>query len=70
MNLEPIPGKQKWRSCSSQPTPRETKLISLEPPFLFAELQEKKSFNVPSLAFTNSIPIQCYPAATHGHTNI
>ena len=52
-------GKQKWRSCSSQPTPRVAKLLAPEPPSLFAEPQEKKSFNAPSLAFTNSIPVQC-----------
>ena len=36
-NLEPMLGKQKWRSCSSQPTPRASKLLAPEPPSLFSE---------------------------------
>ena len=34
-------GKQKWISCSSQPTPREAKLIATERLSLFAEPKEK-----------------------------
>ena len=34
-------GKQKGRSCFSQPTPRAAKLLALEPPSLFPETQEK-----------------------------
>ena len=41
MNLALMLGKQKWRSCSSQPTPRATKLLAPKPPSLFAEPQEK-----------------------------
>ena len=32
MNLAPTLGKQKWRSCSSKPTPRAAKLIAPKPP--------------------------------------
>ena len=58
-NLARTLGKQVWRCCSSQPTPREAKLLALEPPSLFAEPQEK-NLDAPSLAFHRClIPIQC-----------
>ena len=42
MNLEPMLGKQKWRSsCSSQPTPRAAKLLDPEPLSMFVEPQEQ-----------------------------
>ena len=70
MNLAPTLGKQKLRSCSSQPTPRATKLFAPEPPSLFVESQEK-NINVPSLVFHKClIPIQCQPPASYGHTNL
>ena len=56
-------GKQKWRRCSSQPTPREAKLLAQEPLSLFSEPQEKNTLNAPSLAYLDSIPVQCYPPA-------
>ena len=41
MNPAPMLEKQKWRSCYSQPTPKEAKLLALEPSNLFAEPEEK-----------------------------
>ena len=40
-NLAPMLEKQKWKSCSSQPTPRAAKLHSPKPPSMFVEPQEK-----------------------------
>ena len=41
MKLAPMLGKQKWRSCFSQPTPIASKLLAPEPPIMFTEPQEK-----------------------------
>ena len=41
MNLAPILEKQKWRSYSSQATPRAANLLAPKPPILFDEPQEK-----------------------------
>ena len=49
-NLAPMLGKQKWRSCSSQQTPRAAKLLTWEPPSLFVEPKYKKYLNAISLA--------------------
>ena len=59
MNLAPTLGKQMWRSCSSQPTPRATKLLAPEPLSLFTKPQEQNPLNAPSLALSDLIPVQC-----------
>ena len=61
MNMAPMLGRQKWRICSSQPTPREAKLLAPKPPSLFAEPQEKNPPNARSHALSDSIFSQCYP---------
>ena len=70
MNLEPMLGKQKWRSCSSQPTPRAARLLSPEPSILFVEPQEKNPSTHHLLHSHNLIPVQSQPTIAHGHTNI
>ena len=68
--MAPMLGKQEWRCCSSQPTPRVAKVLALEPPSLFVEPQEK-NINVSSLAFHRClIPVQCQPPFAYGHTNL
>ena len=41
--------KQIWNSCSTQPTPRASKLLAPKPPSLFIEPQEKISLMHPLL---------------------
>ena len=41
--------KQRWNSCSTQPTPRASKLLAPKPPSLFVEPQEKNSLMHPLL---------------------
>ena len=68
--MAPTPGKQKWRSCSSQPTPRAAKLPAPEPPRLFTEPQEKNPSMRHLLHSHILIHVQFQPPAAHGHTNI
>ena len=49
-------GKQKWRICSSQPTPKEAKLLSIEPYSLFVEPKEKNILIHHLLHYTNVNP--------------
>ena len=56
MNLAPTLGKQKWRSCSSQPTPRAAKLLAPEALSLFVEPQEKNPSMCHLLHFTDVKP--------------
>ena len=49
-------GKQKWRSRSSQATPRETNLLAPESSSPFAEPQEKSILMRHLLHYTNVNP--------------
>ena len=69
MNLAPMLGKQKWRSCSSQPTPRVTKLLAPEPSSLFIEPQEQNPQCDISCILEMLIFIQRQPLVAHGHSN-
>ena len=60
MNLAPMLGKQKWRSCSSQSTSRVAKLLAPEPPSMFAKPQEKN----PSMRHLLHSPIQSPSSAS------
>ena len=57
--MEPRMEKQKWRSCSSQPTPTIAKLLAPKPLILLAEPQEKNMSIHHLLDFTyvNPCPI-------------
>ena len=70
MNLAPMLRKQKLRSCFSQPTPREAKLLALEPLSLFVEPQEKNPKMCHLLHSHILILVQCQPLAAHGHAII
>ena len=48
--MKPTQGKQEWRCCSSQPNPREAKLLAPELLILLAKPQEK-NLNASPLAF-------------------
>ena len=70
MNLAPTLGKQKWRSCSSQTTPRATKLLAPKPLSMFVEPQDQNPSMYHLLHSHILILFQCYPSVAHGRTNL